>query len=91
MCKNKLRHCDGCPVEIHTEKGEEISNYGCLPCYADALKWYNETGKVWACHEEPTKPCIGFLKRAKHYKVKVSVNRNTVLITDNMTLEEIYS
>ncbi len=86
----KLIHCEGCPIDIHTEKGEEISNYGCLPCYADAIKWYKETGKVWACHEHSTKPCIGFLLLAKEKGEKVSVNKKTILITEKTTLEEIY-
>lgn len=87
----KLIHCNGCPVDIHTEKGEMANNYGCLPDYSQALKWYKDTGKVWSCHEDNTKPCIGFLKLAKKYGEKVSVNRNTVLITEQMPLEEIYN
>jgi hypothetical protein len=88
MVTNK--HCHGCPINIHTEYGEKISNYGCLPCYADVIKWYKETKKVWACHENPTKPCVGFLKLAKEKGEKVIVNKNTVLITEQTTLDEIY-
>jgi hypothetical protein len=86
----KNKHCNGCPINIHTEEGEIVSNYGCLPCYADVIKWYNDTGKVWACHEQPDKPCIGFLKLAKQKGIIVSVNKNTKLITDGMTIKEIY-
>jgi hypothetical protein len=84
------KHCNGCPINIHTEEGEKISNYGCLPSYGDVIKWYEETGKVWACHENNNNPCLGFLKLAKEKGKVVSVNRNTVLITENMTLEQIY-
>lgn len=88
---NKLIHCNGCPINIHTPEGEQISNYGCLPCYADAIKWYKETGKVWACHEQPTKPCIGFLKLAKKKGDKVVLTKTTQLITEGTTLQEIYN
>lgn len=86
----KLKHCCGCPINIHTEEGETISNYGCLPCYGDVIKWYKETGKVWACHEQPSKPCFGFLKLAKEKGERITVNKGTELITEQMTLEEIY-
>lgn len=75
----KLIHCNGCPINIQSEEGELINSYGCLPCYADTIKWYKDTGKVWACHEDTSKPCIGFLKLAKSKGEKVSVNRNTIL------------
>ena len=88
MCK--LKHCNGCPVNIQSEEGATINDYSCLPCWADAIKWYKETGKVWACHENPKSPCIGFLKLAKQKGEHVSVNRNTILITENTTIEQIY-
>lgn len=86
-----MKSCHGCPINITTEEGDVISSYGCLPAYADAIKWYKETGKVWACHEKPETPCKGFLIRAKYYNEKVSVNKDTILITEETTLEEIYS
>lgn len=86
----KTKQCEGCPILIHTDYGEQVSSYGCLPCYADVLKWYQETGKIWACHENPEKPCTGFLKLAKSKGLKISVNKDTKLITESMDLEEIY-
>lgn len=83
-------HCQGCPINIHTEYGEKISDYGCLPCFSDVLKWYQDTGKVWACHEMNTKPCTGFLKICKEKGIKISIDKNTKLITESMTLEQIY-
>jgi hypothetical protein len=75
---------------IHTMEGDMISNMGCLPCLNDVKKWYEETGKIWACHENPTLPCTGFLKQMKRLGIKVSVNKDTKLITERTTLEEIY-
>lgn len=86
----KAKHCNGCPILIHTLQGEIVSNYGCLPCYSEVLKWYKDTGKVWACHENPTKPCTGFLKSAKKKGENVVVTKDTMLITELMTIEEIY-
>ncbi len=90
MCKT-IKHCTGCPIDIHTEEGDLISNYGCLPCFADVLKWYQETGKVWACHENNFKPCVGFLKLCKEKGIKISVNKHTKLITEDDSLEYIYN
>ena len=61
---------------------------GGLPCYADVIKWWRETGKVWACHSNPSRPCVGFLQLDK--EKGLVVNRNTVLITEGFTLEQIY-
>ncbi len=85
-----MKHCDGCPIDIHTEQGEIISNYGCLASFKEALTWYQDTGKVWACHEQPDKPCIGFLQLCKEKNIPISVNKNTILITEQTTLEQIY-
>jgi hypothetical protein len=85
-----MKSCKGCPINITTDEGERADSYGCLPCYGDALKWYNETGKVWACHANNTKPCSGFIIVAKKYGIDIKVDENTVLITEQTTLEEIY-
>lgn len=84
------KSCKCCPINITTEEGEMTANASCLPSYADALKWYQETGKVWACHSNPAKACSGFLIRAKYYGINISVNESTKLITESTTLEEIY-
>lgn len=87
---NKVRHCDGCPIDIHHDRGDELSNYGCMPDYQQAKKWYLDTGKVWACHENNLYPCVGLLLRLKSDGIPISVNKKTILITENQTLEEIY-
>lgn len=86
-----MSSCCGCPINITTEHGEYANNIGCLPSYCDILKWYKDTGKVWGCHETEGKtPCIGFLKVAKEYGVHISVNKDTVLIKESDTLDQIY-
>ncbi|MES2287298.1 MAG: hypothetical protein V4547_16520 [Bacteroidota bacterium] len=86
MC---LKSCKGCPINITTEQGEKNSEY-CLPSYGDAVKWFQETGKVWACHANPKKACDGFLIRAKYYGIEIPIDEKTVLITEQTTLEQIY-
>lgn len=82
--------CYGCPINVTSDKGDMNGNM-CLPSYGEAIKWYKDTGKVWACHMNPTKPCLGFLIVAKEQGKRVSVNKNTVLITESTSLEEIYN
>ena len=85
-----MKSCKGCPINITTEHGAQADSYGCLPSYSDIIKWYRETGKLWACHEKPTKVCTGFLIRAKANKESIKVNKNLPLITEQTTLAEIY-
>lgn len=88
--KFNKRSCKGCPINITTEEGDYANAIGCLPSYADVMKWYLDTGKVWACHEVPTSPCKGLLIINKQRNIPMSVNQNTILITDTQTLDEIY-
>lgn len=85
-------HCKDCPIVpwgIMSKTAERIHDYGCLADFHLAKKWYAETGKVWACHDKNTTPCIGFINRMKDEgfpPVKVEEG----LITEHMTIEEIY-
>lgn len=87
MC---LKSCKSCPINITTQEGEEADMYGCLPYYAKIMKWYEDTSKVWACHANNKKVCSGFIIRAKANGVKININENTKLITEDHTLEDIY-
>lgn len=71
----KLKHCEGCPVCIHTDYGAYVDSLGCLPNFREAMEMYRNTGKVWACHEKPTVPCVGFLILAKEAGYKISVKK----------------
>lgn len=80
-----MKKCNGCPVLVTSEEGDMNGNM-CLPSYGDVLKWYNDTGKIWACHKNPEKACVGFLIRLK---IK-NIPKNVVLITEEMSIDEIY-
>lgn len=82
MCK-----CKSCPMEITSEEGAMADAYGCLPTLSEVFKWYEDTGKVWACHNNPTKACQGFINVAKTKGIEV---KGTELITEETTLEQIY-
>lgn len=85
-----MKSCNGCPINITSEEGEQNNNYGCLADFNQAMKWHEDTGKVWACHEKPTTPCKGLLILAKEKGNPIKITKNTVLITESMTIEEIY-
>ena len=85
-----MKHCIDCPVRGRTEHAEMAVNYGCLPSYGDMEKWYNETGKVWACHDNPKKVCGGF-KQILFERENIKLPSKPILITEEMTLEEIYN
>jgi hypothetical protein len=36
----KNKHCNGCPINIHTEEGETVSNYGLVKEKIEVKKVY---------------------------------------------------
>lgn len=83
-----MSKCNDCPIIPESEHAFQIDSYGCLPSAADALKWYNDTGKAWACHARPTKVCGGLVRLLKANNIPYIPK--LPLITEQTTLEEIY-
>jgi hypothetical protein len=60
MCKGM---CDACPF-AYTDYSEGIQNLGCLPEPHELLTLKRDQNINWACHEDESKPCVGFVIRA---------------------------
>jgi hypothetical protein len=53
-------HCYGCPFDYGQPGTEMAYNLGCLPSVSDIEQSTQETGKAWACHEDPSQVCCGY-------------------------------
>jgi len=83
MC-DKNCHNNDCPFAL-TEISEMAQNYGCLPTPQEIINMRVIHGKTWACHSDPTKPCVGGIKALKKAGFDHSVI-DKVLITElNLT------
>lgn len=83
----KIAKCRDCPILGRTEFAEMGVNYGCLPAPYDAIKWFRETGRVWACHSQQHKACGGVLEILM--QAGLTVDFSQPLLTMTTTEEEI--
>ncbi len=60
-CDHRSPECT-CPFAF-TDASERVQNYGCLPTPHEIVVMRVVYGKTWACHDDPSRPCIG----AIHY------------------------
>lgn len=70
-CNLKSEQCD-CPFAF-TERSEQAQNYGCLPSPYEIINMRINHGKTWACHSEPTTPCIGAIKYLQEHNMPYAI------------------
>jgi hypothetical protein len=71
-----------CPFAF-TEVSEQVQSYGCLPSPFEIINMRVKHGKTWACHDEPTTPCMGAINYLKEKGLPYKVI-DTKLITESV-------
>ena len=61
-----------CPFAF-TDASEYVQGLGCLPSPHDIITMRIAHGKTWACHDDPTIPCIGAINYMKEHEMPYKV------------------
>ena len=84
LMNNQIKGCvdkceSACPF-AYTEMSDIAQNYGCLPSAYEIINMMVYYGKTWACHMEPSIPCVGAIRYLKEENLPY-----TVIDTDLLT------
>lgn len=71
-----------CPFSF-TAESEYIQNMGCLPTPMQIVAMRQYEGRTWACHSNPTKPCLGAIKFQQEHGLDASVTGEHALVTED--------
>lgn len=80
-CNLNSTKCD-CPFAF-TEASEYVQNLGCLPTPMDIVSMRVHNGKTWACHDEPSKPCMGGINFLRKNELPHKVIDHTLVTEDD--------
>lgn len=72
---------DCCCPFADTEASMKVEGYGCLPDRWEITRMRVNHGKTWACHSDPTQPCLGAIRSLKEQGLPYKVI-DPVLITE---------
>lgn len=86
-CTTRKCSTEGCCPFSFTDESEMVQNYGCLPTPYEIIAMRQKHGKTWACHANPTKPCLGALRYMKKEGLQYTViDKNLITERDNWVL-----
>lgn len=73
--------CVECPFSCN-EQAEIVYNYACLPTPYDIVSMKEKSGHNWACHEDETILCGGFVRHLKDCRPDLSAKVGNLLSYD---------
>lgn len=82
MNRRKCCTVGACPL-AYNEVSENAQQYGCLPSGFDIVVMKIKYNRTWACHSNPTQPCLGGLKILKKNNMPYKVEGELLTLESN--------
>lgn len=61
--------CAACPFAF-TDRSEYVQSLGCLPSPYEIMVAKRDTGRNWACHDDESRVCAGFVQECRERGVE---------------------
>ena len=71
-----------CPFAF-TDASELAQNYACLPTPYQIIQMRVVHGRTWACHNNPSKPCLGAMEYLKINNLPFTVINPRLITQDD--------